>query len=112
METIKQALLNSSRFLKQVIASVSDFIVIFSSIIFSFYIIRLQILSPIEESFWSYSFIPVLSVLTLFLFGTYKSILRYIDLSVIFTLIKAIFIAFLIFIIFTIAFEFFYKGTE
>ncbi|RPG60892.1 MAG: polysaccharide biosynthesis protein [Flavobacteriaceae bacterium TMED238] len=112
METIKQVLLNSSRFLKQVIASISDFIVVFCSIIFSFFIIRLQIPSPIEESFWSYSFIPVLSVLTLFLFGTYKSILRYIDLSVIFTLIKAIFIAFLIFIISSIAFEFFFKGSE
>lgn len=112
METIKQVLLNSSRFLKQVIASISDFVVIFSSIIFSFFILRLQTQSPIEESFWGYSFIPVLSVLTLFLFGTYRSILRYIDLSVIFTLIKAIFITFLIFIICTIAFEAFFRGLE
>jgi FlaA1/EpsC-like NDP-sugar epimerase len=110
MGTIKQKLLNSSRSLKQIIAVVSDFLVIFFSIIFSYFVLRFQYSSLIEENFSIHSFIPLISVITLYLFGTYKSILRFIDLSVIFTLTKAIVLAYIIYLIFLITLEFFLKS--
>ena len=56
--------------------------------------------SPAQgNNLWTYLFIPLISVLSLFSFGTYRSVLRYIDLSVIYTLINAIFFSFLVFII-------------
>jgi len=112
MRTIKQKLLNSSRSIKQIIALVSDFLVIFFSIIFSYFVLMSQYPILIEEIFLIYSFIPVISVITLYLFGTYKSIHRFIDLSVIFTLTKAIVLAYIIYSISLITLELFLKSSN
>ena len=112
METLKQTLLNSSRLSKQFLASISDFFVLFFSIFFSFFIFNLQDSNTLEKEYLLFTGIPLISVITLFILGTYKSILRFIDLSVIFTLIKSIFIAFFIYIFFIITWVLFNKGSQ
>ncbi len=112
METLKQTLLNSSRLSKQFLASISDFFVLFFSILFSFFIFNLQDSNTLEKEYLLFTGIPLISVITLFILGTYKSILRFIDLSVIFTLIKSIFIAFFIYIFFIITWVLFNKGSQ
>ena len=103
MEILKQKLLASSRLTKQIIASISDFSVIFFSIFLSFIVLRVENRNH-EESLWAFIFIPLFSVLTLFLLGTYRSILRYIDLSVFLTLLKSISITFCVYIILSLIF--------
>ncbi len=94
---MKEKLLSSSRLTKQIIASVSDFIIILFSIFLSYLALRINTYQA--EDFWMLVFIPFISVLAIFFFGAYRSIIRYIDLNVIFTLIKAIFLAFIVYII-------------
>ncbi len=101
MEILKQKLLASSRIVKQIIALVSDFIIISSSIILSYNILRIDNSEP-GEVLWPFIFIPSVSILMLFLFGTYKSVLRYIDLNSILALVNAIIVSFIIYIFFTI----------
>ncbi len=94
---MKEKLLSSSRLTKQIIASVSDFIIILFSIFLSYLALRINTYQA--EDFWMLVFIPFISVLVIFFFGAYQSIIRYIDLNVIFTLIKAIFLAFIVYMI-------------
>ncbi len=101
MEYLKHKLLDSSRQIKQIIASVSDFIFISISVFFSYLIMSVG--KDQSQYTWDFISIPFISISILFLFGTYKSILRYIDLNVIYTLIKAILITFTFYIIISIA---------
>ncbi len=103
MEILKQKLLSSSRLTKQIIASISDFSVIFFSIFLPFIVLKVENRYQ-EESLWAFVFIPLFSVLMLFLFGTYRSVLRYIDLSVFLSLIKSISITFCVYIILSVIF--------
>ncbi len=99
MHAFKETLLNSSRLSKQIIVSFSDFMLIYLSILFSYSLLEMGDSPAQGNNLWTYLFIPLISVLSLFSFGTYRSVLRYIDLSVIYTLINAIFFSFLVFII-------------
>ncbi len=100
MNYFKERLLNSSRITKQAIVSLSDFFLIYLSILFSYQILNIGNYFFLETKPWTYLFIPLISVASLFAFGTYQSVIRYIDLSVIYTLLNAIFFSFLIFIFF------------
>ena len=100
MDYFKERLLNSSRITKQAIVSLSDFFLIYLSILFSYQILNIGNYFFLETKPWTYLFIPLISVASLFAFGTYQSVIRYIDLSVIYTLLNAIFFSFLIFIFF------------
>ena len=99
MHAFRETLLNSSRLSKQIIVSFSDFMLIYLSILFSYSLLEMGDSPAQGNNLWTYLLIPLISVLSLFSFGTYRSVLRYIDLSVIYTLINAIFFSFLVFII-------------
>ena len=102
MHYFKERLLNSSRLTKQIIVSFSDFLLIYFSVLFSYQILDIGHSNVLVIKIWTYLLIPLISVASLFAFGAYRSVIRYIDLTVINTLINAIFFSFLIFIFFRI----------
>ena len=103
MKYLKQKLLGYSRLIKQLIASASDFILVSLSVFLSYLILRID--NAFFQELWVFISIPAISVTIFYLSGTYRSILRYIDLDVIFRLIKAILLTFSIFIIISISLE-------
>ena len=103
MKYLKQKLLGYSRLIKQLIASASDFTLVSLSVFLSYLILRID--NAFFQELWVFISIPAISVTIFYLSGTYRSILRYIDLDVIFRLIKAILLTFSIFIIISISLE-------
>ncbi len=104
MEILKQKLLSSTRTTKQIIATVSDYLVISSSIFLSYIVLRIDGNQP-QETLLPFIFIPLISIFMLFMFGTYKSVIRYIDLSAILTLINAVLVSFAIYGLLVVTFE-------
>ncbi len=111
MEIFKQKLLASSRTTKQIIACTSDFVVISFSILMSYIVLRIGNNQSLEDLL-PFVFFPVISISMLFLFGTYKSVLRYIDLTAILTLVNAIFLSFIVFILSNVFFVLFFTVEE
>ena len=93
---LKNTLLSSSRRTKQFIVASTDLISFSIAVILACVTSNLEIreLSPTEaiRLFW----IPLFSIFVFYLFGVYRSVLRYIDFAVIYLLVKAIITAFLI----------------
>ena len=92
---IKDSLLSLSRKKKQSLTCLIDFLSICFSIIFAFSVADLSFntLNILEslKLIW----IPFLSICIFWLLGVYKSVVRFIDLSVIFLLVKAMLFAFI-----------------
>ena len=93
---LKGLLISSSRLTKKLLALSIDFISISLGILCSLYIN--DYLSNYETigSLVGFIWIPVVSLFTFWYAGVYRSIVRYIDFSVVFSLSKAIIIALLI----------------
>jgi len=93
---LKNTLLSSSRRTKQFIVASTDLISFSIAVILACVTSNLEIreLSPTEaiRLLW----IPFFSIFIFYLFGVYRSVLRYIDFAVIYLLVKAIITAFLI----------------
>ena len=91
---MKKRLLLSSRLTKQLLAGLVDFNSIIASTVFALAISNISLTSltlwEISKLFW----IPFSSITLFYLAGVYKSVLRYIDISDVYLLLKAIIFVF------------------
>ena len=91
---LKKTLLSTSRLNKKLLALLSDFISMCFAILLALIISNVEFHSITLEEFLRLSWMPLLCVITFWYFGVYSSVVRYIDLSLIFILARAIFLAF------------------
>lgn len=91
---LKKTLLSTSRLNKKLLALTSDFLSMSFAILLALVISKVEIYSINLEEFLRLFWMPLLCVITFWYFGVYSSVVRYIDLSVIFILARAIFFAF------------------
>ena len=91
---LKKTLLSASRLNKKLLALTSDFLSMSFAILLALVISNVEIYSINLEEFLRLFWMPLLCVITFWYFGVYSSVVRYIDLSVIFILARAIFFAF------------------
>ena len=91
---LKKTLLSTSRLNKKLLALTSDFLSISFAILLALVVSNVEIYSINLEEFLRLFWMPLLCVITFWYFGVYSSVVRYIDLSVIFILARAIFFAF------------------
>jgi len=91
---LKKTLLSTSRLNKKLLALTSDFLSMSFAILLALVISNVEIYSINLEEFLRLVWMPLLCVITFWYFGVYSSVVRYIDLSVIFILARAIFFAF------------------
>jgi len=92
--SLKKTLLSTSRLNKKLLALTSDFLSMSFAILLALVISNVEIYSINLEEFLRLFWMPLLCVITFWYFGVYSSVVRYIDLSVIFILARAIFFAF------------------
>ncbi|MDC0576759.1 polysaccharide biosynthesis protein [Gammaproteobacteria bacterium] len=92
----KQTLLSTSRLNKKLLALLSDFLSMTLALLLALNISNVEIFSINLEEFLRLLWMPLLCVITFWYFGVYSSVVRYIDLSVIFILARAIFFSFAI----------------
>ncbi len=93
---LRNYLILSSRRLKQVIAGAADFSIITFVIIFLLFINEFKIEDFDPVIFIRLLIIPAFSIYIFYKFGIYKSIHRYIDITVIYLFVKAILLALLL----------------
>ena len=93
---LKKTLLSTSRLNKKLLALTSDFLSMSFAILLALVISNVEIYSINLEEFLRLFWMPLLCVITFWYFGVYSSVVRYIDLSVIFILARAIFFAFVL----------------
>ena len=91
---LKKSLLSTSRLNKKLLALFSDFISMCFAILLALIISDVEFQSINLEEFLRLSWMPLLCVITFWYFGVYSSVVRYLDLSVILVLAKAIFLGF------------------
>ena len=91
---LKKTLLSTSRLNKKLLALTSYFLSMSFAILLALVISNVEIYSINLEEFLRLFWMPLLCVITFWYFGVYSSVVRYIDLSVIFILARAIFFAF------------------
>ncbi len=94
--SLKEKLLSSSRFTKQLIVAGTDFLSISCSILASVFLFYGHFAGIDLSQYFLLIFIPFFSVFIFYLFGIYRSILRFIDFAFIYLLLKAMFIALLL----------------
>lgn len=92
----KQTLLSTSRLNKKLLALLSDFLSMTLALLLALNISNVEIFSINLEEFLRLLWMPLLCVITFWYFGVYSLVVRYIDLSVIFILARAIFFSFAI----------------
>ena len=92
----KNKLLSSSRITKQFLVALADLISFSFALLLACIVSNLDLLniSPIE--FLRIIWIPFFSVFVFYLFGVYRSVLRYIDFALIYLLFKALITTFLL----------------
>ena len=91
---LKKSLLSTSRINKKLLALFSDFISMCFAILLALIVSGVEFQSINLEEFLRLSWIPLLCLITFWYFGVYSSVVRYLDLSVILVLAKAIFLCF------------------
>ena len=89
---LKKFLLSTSRLNKKLLALFSDFISMCLAILLALVISDVEFQSINLEEFLRLSWMPLLCLITFWYFGVYSSVVRYLDLSVILVLAKAIFL--------------------
>ena len=91
---LKKSLLSASRLNKKLLALFSDFISMCFAILLALIVSGVEFQSINLEEFLRLSWMPLLCLITFWYFGVYSSVVRYLDLSVILVLAKAIFLGF------------------
>ena len=91
---LKKSLLSTSRLNKKLLALFGDFISMCFAILLALIISGVEFQSINLEEFLRLSWMPLLCLITFWYFGVYSSVVRYLDLSVILVLAKAIFLGF------------------
>ena len=89
---LKKILLSASRLNKKLIALSCDFFSICLSTLFALIISNVELSSLNFKGYILLSWIPIMTVIVFWYFGVYRTVVRYIDLSVIFILSRAIFL--------------------
>ena len=90
--SFKNILLSSSRQVKKIIILITDFISISLGIIFALIISDVELRSLSHLELIGISWFPLVSLLFFWTFGVYNSVLRYINLTGLFNLYKAVII--------------------
>ena len=91
---LKKSLLSTSRLNKKLLALLSDFLSISFAVLLALIISDVEFQSITLEELLGLAWMPVLCVISFWYFGVYTSVVRYIDLSVILVLAKAISLGF------------------
>jgi len=91
---LKKSLLSTSRLNKKLLTLLSDFLSMFFAILLALVVSDVEIYSINLEKFLWLLRMPLLCVITFWYFGVYNSVVRYINLTAILVLAKAIFLAF------------------
>ena len=86
---LKKSLLSTSRLNKKLLALLSDFISMCFAIVLALVVSNVEFQSINLEEFLRLFWVPLLCVITFWYFGVYSSVVRYINLSVIFILSRA-----------------------
>ena len=102
---LKQSILKLSRLNKQIIAASTDFFIILFSFLTSALIIQEQSYFSLNYSIYSF-LVSSLCIYIFFMMGVYKSVLRFIDLTLIYLLLISILISTLFISFFTVLFFF------
>ncbi|MEL0243838.1 MAG: polysaccharide biosynthesis protein, partial [Gammaproteobacteria bacterium] len=92
----KKTLLSTSRLNKKLLALLSDFLSMSLAILLALIVTNVEIYSLTFEELLRLSWIPFLCLISFWYFGVYSSVVRYLDLSVIFILARAIFFCFVL----------------
>ncbi|MAJ23816.1 MAG: polysaccharide biosynthesis protein [Candidatus Pelagibacter sp.] len=93
---LKKALLSTSRVTKKLLVLSSDFISICLAILLALVVSNVSLQSLNLEEYLRLAPMPLICIAAFWFFGVYSSVVRYIDLSVILVLVKAIVISFLL----------------
>ncbi len=96
LTSVKNRLLSSSRAAKQSLVSFSDFISLTIAVFLASKYSNILNVNFGFETLTNLIFIPLSSVFIFYFLGVYKTVLRYIDFGVIYLLLKALFLAFII----------------
>ncbi|MDC0590422.1 polysaccharide biosynthesis protein [Gammaproteobacteria bacterium] len=89
---LKNILLSTSRLNKKLVALFSDFLSMCFAILLALTVSNVEFHSINLEEFLKLAWIPLLCLITFWYFGVYSSVVRYIDLSVILVLARAVFV--------------------
>ena len=89
---MKNTILSAPRSIKKLIVALNDFLLISTSVLITYYSTNREISSFLSVEFITLFWFPSLAVLVFFTSGIYNSVLRYIDFSFIYLLIKSILI--------------------
>ena len=103
--SLRQKLLSSSRKTKQLLVAFSDFICVLSSILFSAFLFNFEV-NISGHTVLIVLWVSFSSVFIFYLFGIYRSVLRYIDFAFIYLLFRAIVTAFIVNLIFNFLYEY------
>ncbi|URQ66887.1 polysaccharide biosynthesis protein [SAR86 cluster bacterium] len=95
---LKDLLLSSSRLTKKILALACDFFSIYLAILYALFTSEYFDI-VIIDNFFTLIWMPILGVIVFWYADVYKSVVRYIDFSVIFTLIKSITLTLCIYVI-------------
>ena len=93
---LKKYLLETSRRNKKILALMSDFISICLATILALVIVNIELSSLTIYQILNFLWVPLLSLITFWYTGVYRSVVRYLDLSVISVLTQAILLSLLI----------------
>ncbi|MEL0239054.1 MAG: nucleoside-diphosphate sugar epimerase/dehydratase [Gammaproteobacteria bacterium] len=92
----KNRLLSSSRRTKQILVASTDFISFSFASLLALFLSNLDVMSLTSLELLRVFWIPFISVFIFYLFGIYRSVLRFIDFTLIHLLFKAVITAFLV----------------
>ena len=95
LKSIKRSLLSTSRMNKQLLAAFVDLLSFLISIVSALFVSQLDLAHLSLEEILSLVWMPFFAVFVFALAGVYRSVVRYIDFSVIYLLSKTIFLAFI-----------------
>ncbi len=93
---MKRLLLSASRPTKQLVASLVDFFSICLATIFALFISSIDIKSLTNSELIRLLWLPLFSIYIFYISGVYKSVLRFIDFSTIYLLIRSIILVFIL----------------
>ena len=104
---MKNYLLRTSRKTKQVIAAISDFILILLSLFLANFFLGGSFNQVISEDILEYIFVSLFYIIIFWLFGVYNLIMRYVDVTFYILIIKSIFVASFVALFSLLVIEFF-----
>tara|TARA_B100000963_G_scaffold361774_1_gene399436 strand:- start:2044 stop:3993 length:1950 start_codon:yes stop_codon:yes gene_type:complete len=87
---LRSVLLSKTRFVKQSIAAFVDFLCVYFSTLMAYYFSFLETQNLFTEDFFRFLWVPFLTIVVFSFSGVYKTVLRFIDFSAIYLILKSI----------------------